>query len=492
MKAKFKPLGLAAAVAAVSAGYAGTASATVASNSLGDLALVPYYTVQDDWTTGIHITNTTDYTQVVKFRMRRGSDSADALDFNIIMSPKDVWVANINDDEDGNIILTTTDNSCTAPLLEGGTVTMPSTYRVGAEEGYIEVIGMAQIGASVIASAAKHTSAGVPLDCASVRTNFLQTSVTSNSVTQQTGILTSALTGTNTYMDTTDGLKVSYFIRDAASGIEFGNSAVHIQGFQIAPTMTHQQYGLTSFALLGPNALDGFDWPDLNGGGLNTLVAQAQGRDRYDLIIRDDLGYDSVLNDWSYNSANGVSTDWVVTIPGQYTMINWVELQAFVGGDTTAVWDYRDIPVTAVITAYDREEDQATPGGLVISPSPSPDTTLLRNEVNVIEWGPSSVAPVFSSDYNISIDPSVSGISAPFGWANLVVNSKVTVTQAVCDLILFTATGGFSDPVNPNAIACTDVVNTKPPMIGFAAWQRTFDDANKNYGRIVEHSYVTS
>ena len=45
MKANFKPLSLAAAVAAASAGYAGVANAqTVANNGLGDLALVPYYT----------------------------------------------------------------------------------------------------------------------------------------------------------------------------------------------------------------------------------------------------------------------------------------------------------------------------------------------------------------------------------------------------------------------------------------------------------------
>ena len=31
------------------------------------------------------------------------------------------------------------------------------------------------------------------------------------------------------------------------------------------------------------------------------------------------------------------------------------------------------------------------------------------------------------------------------------------------------------------------------PMVGFAAWERTFsEDADRNYGRIVEHSFTTS
>ena len=31
------------------------------------------------------------------------------------------------------------------------------------------------------------------------------------------------------------------------------------------------------------------------------------------------------------------------------------------------------------------------------------------------------------------------------------------------------------------------------PMVGFAAWERTFsEDADRNYGRIVEHSFTGS
>jgi hypothetical protein len=64
MKTIFKPLGLAAAVAAVTAGYAGVAGAADrAAGNLGDLAIVPYYTVQTDWVTGVHIINTSAQTK---------------------------------------------------------------------------------------------------------------------------------------------------------------------------------------------------------------------------------------------------------------------------------------------------------------------------------------------------------------------------------------------------------------------------------------------
>ena len=94
MKTNFKPLGLVAAVAAASAGYAGVVNATAsvaAETELGDLAIVPYYTVLDGYSTGVNIINSSDRTQVLKFRFRRAVDSMDALDFNVVLSPRDMY-----------------------------------------------------------------------------------------------------------------------------------------------------------------------------------------------------------------------------------------------------------------------------------------------------------------------------------------------------------------------------------------------------------------
>ena len=194
MKSIFKPIGLAAAVAAVTAGYAGVASATErAAGNLGDLAIVPYYTVQTDWVTGVHIINSSDATQVVKLRIRRGSDSADALDFNLIMSPRDEWTGFLDNDANDKIFWSTTDNTCTAPLRADGRFEMPNIFREGAEEGYIEIISM---GSPIdedeaIAVAAKHDSDGVPADCGAVATNFFANQL---DVADQAGVSTSSFT----------------------------------------------------------------------------------------------------------------------------------------------------------------------------------------------------------------------------------------------------------------------------------------------------------
>ncbi|CAN0585457.1 unnamed protein product, partial [Ectocarpus sp. 12 AP-2014] len=142
MKQAFKPLGIAAAVAAASAGYVNVASAqmAVANNALGDLALVPYYTVNGEWITGIHIVNSSESSQVVKFRFRRALDSMDALDFNVVMSPKDVYAGVLTKDSSDNIAWSADDTTCTVPATTGGKLTMPSIFREGAETGYVEII----------------------------------------------------------------------------------------------------------------------------------------------------------------------------------------------------------------------------------------------------------------------------------------------------------------------------------------------------------------
>ena len=517
MNTNFKPLGLAAAVAAASVGYSGAASsaASGAINSLGDLVIVPYYTVREGFGTGIHLTNTSDRTQVVKVRLRRGADSMDALDFNIIMSPKDVWTGFLSQ-EGSDIVLTSQDTSCTAPAMTNGRFVMPFIYRDNAEEGYIEMIGM---GSPVdelqaVAVGAEHTTEGVPFDCAAVRSNFF--SQTAGLATNPTGVIDSVTTTgytpnaandntgaivTSMYEDSGDVLKISYFIRDADRGLEFGNDGVHVAGFLDDASITNQQFGIAS------DDAQGFDYPDLDGGS-PTVAMTGLGalRGKYD-DLRAVLGGVSVINDWSANGDLNVGTDWVITVPGQYTMLDIqayfaaliamaADGNAFTYANTDAapdsgadnditdyclpstVCDNRDIPLTATFDVYDREEQTLIqPGGdLVVSPQLPGEVirTLLPAEVNVVSWG---VEPVLDSADAITVTTP----DSPYGWAELsVIGDPTKGAKLVCD------------PITPGS--CTPVADeTLIPMVGFVAWERSFPaNPDANYGRIVEHSYGVS
>ena len=561
MKSNFKRFGLAAAVSAVAAGYAGMADAQTsvsrAIGNLGDTAIIPYYTVQDNWVTGVHIINTSAATQVVKLRLRRASDSADALDFNLVLSPKDEWTGFI-DDSSGRVAFTTTDSSCTVPVRSDGVFTMPTIYEDGAEEGYIEVIGMGQptSEAEPIAIFAKHTSAGSPVDCDAVASNFFAnlrlnstgtgTEITatakgniSNALTHQTvtqpqatAVLTAAqiagITATcvtaagqpitlvpgvgasgsgvcqNDFLEAGNGLKVSYFFRDATAGTEMGGNAVHLDGFASAPWMTNQETGLFSSDVFG------FDFPDLDGGPWVGLDGGATLRGQFDdLRAGDVLGVLEVLNDWSVAAARNVSTDWVVTMPGQYTMVDFfVWLNARLDpencgvdddGDLTPLCDYRDIPVVADLTLYDREEAEVLPeeGDLVISPAPPGEINQLvfPYEVNVVEWTDGTTAPVLESEYAITVDPTVLG---DFGWASLSVESgRKDGGQQVCqwnpsaNVVGTPSLSAEFDTDGERTGVCTPVTNPNVPITGFVAWQRSFpSNPDANYGRLIDHSFV--
>lgn len=554
MKVNFRQIGLVAAVAAVSAGFAGTASAQAvrAPGNIGDLAVIPYYTVQDDWATGVHIINTSARTQVVKLRLRRATDSADALDFNLILSPKDEWTGALSDDGAGNISMRTDDASCTAPIRADGVFQMPAIYRAGADEGYIEVISMGSPTTELlpIAVGAKHAS-GVPANCSGVASNFFANANLatnggvgvlglkgnlSNAATNQESTgpeVTAALAGgalcydaantpilaspsglipgvcTTTYTGDSNGLAVSYFVRDAASGIEFGGNAVHVTDFTTQPMMTNQETGLFSGDVYG------FDYPDLDGGpwvGTDGLAGVPATRGLFEgLRAPTVLGVSGVLNDWSVAAARNVSTDWVVTMPGQYAMVDtFVWLTAGLGANCGRIsnpavsqtpvplCDYRDLPVTATLTLYDREEGVVVPesGDLVISPAPPGVTNalILPNEVNVIEWTDGANAPVLGSAVPISVDASVLG---DFGWASLSVAASAAKVQQICSTIDFgtNVVGGAGTvptvyDTDADRAICTPVVSTAVPMVGFVAWERSFPtNPDGNYGRLIDHSF---
>ena len=347
---QFQKYGVAAAVASMATGAVAT---QVSDRDMGDLAIVPYYTVNNGFNTGVHIINTTDSTQVVKFRLRRGADSKDALDFNVVLSPEDEWTASVQADPNvvGGVQVVTGDNSCTVPAFDNGVADMPATFRDGATEGYIEIIGMAQTTDEdqPIAVAAEHDAKGMPKDCNAVRSNFFRvpadnngSDVTVNGVhnssTTSSGQcsevdadVTACATATlasavnlSSFTDTDDAaFKVSFMVTDSDGGLEFGDNAVMVEGFSDHPMMTNQQqlrFGLDG--LLQYDALN-FELPNLAQGALDSdrsEAAIASGDMFQDL--RDALNAASVVNDWaSFETAGAsVATDWVVTLPGQYAM----------------------------------------------------------------------------------------------------------------------------------------------------------------------------
>jgi len=566
---QFQKYGVAAAVASLAAG---AVAQEVSNTESGDLAIIPYYTVLDGKNTGMHIINTTDSTQVVKVRLRRGADSKDALDFNLVMSPRDEWTANIGAGGDTGVQVTTNDTTCTVPAFTNGVAQMPDTYAEGATEGYVEIIAMGQpidnattgipAESQHLAVAAEHTTAGVPLSCDIVRRNFFRVAATSVGTAEIKGTHTSNLvssgfcTGVNnsiagtqsalcaagdpqnlTMMGDSDAnaLKVSFFVTDSDGGLEAGDNAVMVSGFADAPMMTNQQP--LSFGTAGILQFDplNFELPNLAYGAYPSTVPARQAAAAASITdgtmfdgFRMATDAEALINDWaSFEAADGssVAADWVVTLPGQYTMNNPIcevydayslaatacntaaaaadkdydELPLVLASSTTvnplagnsnlALWDREEQPLSNPDAPGD-DELGFSPGGSAGDPT---QLAILNREVNVISWnGMSVLNTADTQEEDLGLGVNVDVPDADRGWAELTI-VPLTAAGSTWSLTGTDDANVLPDAAGVPAGTLTAVGDpTHTSAVGFAIWERQFEGQAGNYGRMVEHSTISS
>lgn len=192
---KFNKTAVAAAVASAIGFAAPVAQAVnLTADGLGEVLIWPYYTVNNGFDTYLNITNTSAETVALKLRFREAYNSRDVRDFNIILSPYDVWAGTVTRNADGSAArVQTKDKSCTQPELpvidaatglhgidftnlaysdDTGPTSLDRT-----KEGYFYAIemGTSDVGnenvSGTVAFNAKHVN-GVPRNCAAIVTAF--------------------------------------------------------------------------------------------------------------------------------------------------------------------------------------------------------------------------------------------------------------------------------------------------------------------------------
>ncbi len=196
---------LALSIAAMVAGFAGSAYAvtdlTAAANvtattataqrfsntGIGHSLLVPYFSSQGGNMTLLALTNTDQKNgKAVKVRFRGAQNSDDLRDFQVFLSPGDVWTGAVVQGADGRSTLISSDNSCTKPVR--AQITVPfGTSRLnpaatdaekaaGTREGYVEIFNMADIPPHSdglgLYTAIKHPANGAPA-CGNIAANAI-------------------------------------------------------------------------------------------------------------------------------------------------------------------------------------------------------------------------------------------------------------------------------------------------------------------------------
>lgn len=374
-----------AVVAALGGGMTAAQAVHVNNDGLGQVLLYPFYSVEGGNDTYITVVNTTDKTKAVKVRFLEGMNSQEVLDFNLYLSPRDVWVAVVSDrgNEDGAAILRTNDTSCTVPAIPADGVafrnfqfTADSVSGVTrTREGYLELIEMGTVideaspSTFTPATWAKHVN-GVPNDCASLRSAWTQGGQWATNPNRAMEPVSGGLYGTGVLINVDRGTAVAY-------------DATALDNFWAPGGIAHTDPGniLPSLASGAPTA-------NVIDGNQVYTVDFLRGID----AVSATMMRSAIANDYVLDAAFDGATDWVINFPTKrfYTNVAPATSAGQFGfrAPFTSGWNRAtSLACESVSLDYwDREETPRVPEGIDFSPSPERDPFALCSEVNVLTF----------------------------------------------------------------------------------------------------------
>ncbi|NCT66774.1 MAG: hypothetical protein GXC76_03915 [Rhodanobacteraceae bacterium] len=407
------------------AGFVGLANAVdLNPDGVGQVLIYPYYTVNKGQNTLLSVVNTADVGKAVKVRFLEGYNSREVLDFNLFLSPYDVWTAAVTQvSADGGAQINTVDTSCVdyipnwpypfSKAAYTGGVAGPGSASYGADkgpqditrtrEGYVEMIAMGDIiPGSALDKATVHKQNGQPNggkpSCAAP---VGDDAVTASNLVPPT----SGLFGSGAIINVDEGTFYSYNA-DAIDG--FTEQTLYTQPSSLKPTL--QQANTASIVATGVARSYVFT----EGGSLLT-VDFARGEDAVSAVFMADALY----NEYSIEQGTGAASDWVVTFPTKRFYVDKILYPSAITSPFAQAFGAPGVSnVELSMGTFDREEgsSETVPPRC---PSPPDDSCFLRApylsyEVNVITF--TSVTPTASTVLGSKLFKSVNPFG-PNGWA---------------------------------------------------------------------------
>ena len=366
-------------------GVVGTAQAVhINPDGLGQALIYPYYTVRSDngnaYDTYLSVVNTTISTKSVKVRFLEGKNSREVLDFNLYLSPNDVWTAAIVATTDGARMITA-DRSCVTPTVPAAGFPFVNFAFTGSaadgetgsldrtREGYFEIIEMGDL-TGTITTGVKHVS-GVPANCGVLTNAAVQANIVPGS---------GGLAGTATLINVRNGVDYGY---DAIALDDFSDAVIWATPESVLPTLGSVNPKISNVFRTSQTApaVVASTWTSLGMNAADPVTA---------VFMRD-----NIINEFVLDSSTLSGTDWVITMPTKRT---YVGNDALVGGvrQFTAAqrpfqrnfWtggacdDYN-------LALFDREETVIT--SQLVSPPPPSQVNQLCWEVNVLTFNGSNI-----------------------------------------------------------------------------------------------------
>lgn len=496
MKCKMKRLAL--ALGTVLGGMSMIPSAqaiSLATDGLGQALVFPYYTTRAGWNTLLNVTNTSNQIVVMKVRFHEAYNSRDVFDFNVIMSPYDVWNGTLTNGP-GNIpVFSTVDTTCTVPAIpaggqpfqgNGANATLAYTGTAAdsgpttidrAREGYVSITMMGTAPTSdSLAAGAIHNAARVPANCNALRRAFSLDGMSITTLRSHFGYTGNPLKGAFSLVNAANGWNAS------GEAVTFAN----VFNPALPPTSGSTLINNLITAQLPPASVnnvyyDSFHEPNL--GSTNTAGVYlgvddslqtspvASGADAAQFVI----ARQHIVNQWANRSVATtgweVHSDWVITFPTKryYTDRATNEFsgrasgrlglpathpapfaQYFAKGQSCDPVDFK---------FYDREEKSPSiTSGAVFSPAPTPVGDEICAEANVLSFGAGSSATATTV------------LGSPLGANRIAANVPTPPSYENGWMQL-----SFNNPL---------------PVVGFAVINRTDPAGILNESYIVDHAYI--
>lgn len=471
----FKKKVLVSALAGASVlGLAGTAQAVnVNPDGLGQVLIYPYYTVRDakdgaEFNSLLSVVNSTASGKAVKVRFLEGKNSKEVLDFNLFLSPHDVWTTAVVPTAEGGASLKISDTSCTVPNNLNGQIFLPYEYQkdpVGAnpttydraQEGYVEIIEMGAItAATALDTAVTHVATQVNGETVNVPANCGAPELVSGTGLD---VPSGGLFGSMTLVTPKGGLDVAY---DPVALDDFSSSTIFFGSSTIDPNLGHADP--TSVVTNGKLTYV-TDW-------------SARGLREGAAAVSAVLMQDSIYNEYVTGGIADSTTEWVVTMPTKNLFFDTdFKVQELFENDFTANGSCDEMGTVA-----NGREEETAPTQVLPSPlPPGAQADQLCWEANVISFG----NPVFGSKNAYALKSRYAN-----GWAALQFTPK-TKTYPVDPLVtLVPAATATHTLVAPDAAATmlldaaagTAAATATPatyvglPVVGFAV--QVFNNGN--------------
>jgi hypothetical protein len=445
----FKRKSLYAALAGLGTlGATGAAQAVnVNPDGLGQALIYSYYTTQGTGTGGtvapynslLSVVNSTNSGKVVKVRFLEGKNSKEVLDFNLFLSPHDVWTTAIVPNTAGGATILTADLSCTTPPIPAAgqpfTNVKFSEDAAGtgldrSKEGYVEIIEMGNVtGATLTAiTHVQPSPPGKPPGCAGLPQG---TTPPTDLVVGNGGLF-----GGISLINPLAGGDVT---EDAVALASFSNATLWFPAGDTRPDFSFVQ-PKTSVVFNNTEVVT-TDWS-----------ASSNSVDAVSAVLM----HDNIYNEFVLDKGTKSGTDWVITFPTKHFYYNAQNnVTKLFESNFRASGACDDI----LLTQYNREEQTVVNVPGFSPPSPT-GTDAICWEANVISF----------NNTNVLLSANKSTLTTAFenGWVSLNFFPS-TITLPVHQLIgggtvrVSTATGA-PQPGSPFATATYNGL----PVVGFA------------------------